>query len=493
MRANRCGYRTALANHAFIYRTEESFFVTPAPNQQERDITQLKQRYPEYEPSMAKYFSGPQREAEHLLSGLLPDDDDRLNLLVDLSSVCPHHNGTFEACKEILARAARAWPRFNIFAMASEEAVRFHQLNELDRISFVSSIPVRRYAIAFRFGQPLSYEHVFRMSRMAPVNVYGMLDPIKYDCLYLNDVDLDTIWGAVFAHADGVIYISDFVKEQFARRFPMRQGLQELVTYMSLDYRDYARDEVRAADDGYILVMGNSFAHKRVPATIDALSEAFPREKIVAFGLPEDRRPNVIAYQSGHLSEEQMDLLMRCARFVVFPSIYEGFGFPVVKSLAYRKPIFARSIPTNRAICEKLGEDKNLILYCSTNDLVSRLRRGFPAWHDGTVANGPAREGWDAVVEQIGHFLCRVSQAVSFGDVLVPRLRHMRLLEAGQQAKPSNSSAANTASSKEELTTALQVREAQIQDIYHSWSWRVTAPMRRIADACLSLKKRKNE
>jgi glycosyltransferase involved in cell wall biosynthesis len=390
--------------------------------------------------------------------------------------------------------------------MASEEATRFHRLDELERVFFISPATQRKFALAFRFGQPFDYEQLFRMSRIAPLNVYGMLDPIAYDCLYLNNVDLDAIWGAVFAHADGVIYISDFVEEQFRRRFRCRAGLREQVTYLSLDYRDYINENGgRSPDGSYILVIGNAFAHKRVPVTVDALSNAFPRDKLVVLGLPEDHRQNVISYQSGNLSEKQMDQLLHGARFVVFPSVYEGFGIPVVKSLAYRKPVLARSIPTNCAIKEKLGEDENFILYSSTSELVERLRRGFPQWKERDAAFGDMSGGWDAIAEQIGRFLCEVSSSLSFNDVLVPRLQHMRLLEEKEQlrirarAALSKSAATDDAAITnvgpslaefDQASAALRAREAQIEDIYRSWSWRITAPMRRLADIYLGFKRK---
>jgi hypothetical protein len=199
-----------------------------------------------------------------------------------------------------------------------------------------------------------------------------------------------------------------------------------------------------------------------------------------------------------------MDQLLRGARFVVFPSVYEGFGIPVVKSLAYGKPILARSIPTTCAIKEKLGDDENLILYSSTEDLVHRLRQGFPQWRDGTVGHGYPDGSWDAVTAQIGDFLCRVSRSVSFEDVLIPRLRHMRLLEEKEQfqararaALAKSASAGSAAGAEavaqaasEEILAALRDRDAQIQDIYHSWSWRVTSPLRRMADLYLRFRRR---
>ena len=65
-------------------------------------------------------------------------------------------------------------------------------------------------------------------------------------------------------------------------------------------------------DDGdYILVVGNHFAHKRVPATVEALSLTFPDEKIVALGMSDVQRENVTWYPSGHLPEEDIDRLYR--------------------------------------------------------------------------------------------------------------------------------------------------------------------------------------
>lgn len=515
MRANRCGYRAALANHAFVYHTGETSFSTsshPKQVQEEKNAALLKNRYPEYAPSVSKYFNGEHYQAERLMGGLLEDRAGRLDIVFDFSSVGPYHNGTFEASKEILVRAADTWHKFNIHVMASEETTRFHQLDELERVFFVSPSTQRKFALAFRFGQPFDYEQLFRMSRIAPLNVFGMLDPIAYDCLYLNNIDLDTIWSAVFAHADGVIYISDFVEEQFRRRFRRRTDLLELVSYLSLDYRDYTNQAGGSLSGGsYVLVIGNAFAHKRLPATVDALSKAFPRDKLVVLGLPEDHRQNVISYQSGNLSEEQIDRLLRGARFVVFPSVYEGFGIPVVKSLAYCKPVLARSIPTTCAIKEKLGGNENLILYSSTTELVARLQRGFPQWKGGGgTAHGDANGGWDAITDQIGQFLCKVTNAVSFSDVLLPRLQHMRLLEekehlriraramqsktaAGANDGTANAGIANDGAllaDSDKLSAALRAREAQIEDVYRSWSWRVTAPMRRLADVYLGFKRK---
>ncbi|MEM4655048.1 MAG: glycosyltransferase family 1 protein [Thermosphaera sp.] len=47
----------------------------------------------------------------------------------------------------------------------------------------------------------------------------------------------------------------------------------------------------------------------------------------------------------GFVSESEKDLLYSRALFLVFPSLYEGFGFPVLESMTHKCPVLASNIP----------------------------------------------------------------------------------------------------------------------------------------------------
>src|ERR1017187_1905304 len=243
MRANRGGYRAALANHAFVYHIgEASFSVSDSPKAmlEKKNAELLNPRYPEYSASLSDYFASAHYEAERMLTALLPDSQGRLELVFDFSSACARYNGTVGAAKRTLSHAVESWRQyFNISVMVSDEALQFHELDQLPRVHYVSPETTRVFAVAFRFGQPFAVEPLQRMSRVGVLNVYSMLDPIAFDCLYLNR-DLRTIWGTVFDHADGVISIRELVGEQFRRRFRLNPMLKEMVAYLSLDLSDYA-------------------------------------------------------------------------------------------------------------------------------------------------------------------------------------------------------------------------------------------------------------
>ncbi len=507
LRANRCGYQAALANHAFVYHIGEASFISsdsPKQELEKQNSAMLVERYPEYPRSIAKYFNGLHYQGETMLRALLPDNDGRIDLVFDFSSMGTYHNGTFAAAKCILEAALESWQKyFHIYVMVSQDAQKFHKLDRLKGIFLVRPETARTFAIAFRFGQPFDYERLARMNRVGVLNVYMMLDTIAMDCLYLHRLNLETLWGTVFTYADAVLYNSRFVQEQFHRRFRFRPDMKELPALHSLELEDYRQNpkDGNPSAGSYILVIGNAFAHKYVSATVDALVRAFPREKIVALGVPEHSQHNVTAYQSGHLTDDQMHNLLRGAKVVVFPSHYEGFGIPVVESLAYAKPVLARSIPVIRELREKLTAKDNLILYGSTKELLARLTEGFPKWQRLPETGASNAISWNSGTAEIGEFLHKLLDTWSFTDHLLPRLAYMRVLEdhRSELDGPPPAAVAGTQDDKnlrknvdpqliQELRTALSDRELRITDLENSLSWRLTAPVRALGSVYLKLR-----
>jgi GT2 family glycosyltransferase len=485
MRANRCGYRAALANHAFVYYSGPG-----SPSKSEhQSAALLTSRYPEYEQHRNAYFRSAHHQGEVLLAGLLKDDRGRYDVVFDFSSFGTYHNGTFAAAKQILIHAAAGWEStFQISVLVEDEAARYHELHRLPGIILVPLNTTKVFAVAFRFGQPFDYEAIIRMSRLAVCNVYSMLDPIAWDCLYLHKDEVDETWRAVFSYADAVMYLSNFVAKQFHSRFQRRAGTKELVSYPSIDTRDYRNRDDLSSSGEYLLVIGNAFAHKNVRQTVEILSREFENGKIVALGLEESTFRNVVAYESGHLEEDGLHELFLNARAVIFPSFYEGFGLPILRSLSYRKPVLARSTQVNRELFEKLGKPDDLILYDCTDGLVSRLRREWPAWK-GSAASQAVRHDWTDSAEEIGEFLRGLINNVSYAEVLIPRLNYMNLLRRTSESRFQAQSATESLRQSDaqiqrlekqvsELRIAVRDRELQIRNLLSSLSWAVTAPMR---------------
>jgi GT2 family glycosyltransferase len=490
MRANRAGFRAAAANQAFVYHVGEVSFTssgTPKAVHEARTSTLLHERYPEYGPAVQKYLGSAGYEAERLLVGLVPDRHARRDLVFDFSTVGTYHAGTFEVAKEVLRRAPLQWPDFNVHVLASPEAREFHSLDEMAGVLPVPVDVKRVFGVALRLAQPFSVDQLSRMTHLAPVNIYAMLDPIAYDCLHLDAgaPDLGEVWGQVFAHADGVIYISEVVRDLFHARFGRRHGLHEVVAYPSLDYRDYRRGAVTPAPEhGYTLVIGNAFEHKRLPQTVDALVRAFPTDRIVALGLGTSAHNNVTAYESGRLSDALVDRLVAGARFIVFPSVYEGFGIPIVRGLAAHRPVLARRTPVAADLQSRLGEFENLTLYSNLPDLIERLRGAWPVWR-GRGQDGVPNAGWDHLTESIGSLVRAAVADAGFAN-LAARITHLHMLQSGALTGPAGLGASRrhlqaAQARVEELSHTIHDHERLIEAFYTSRSWRFTAPLRALA------------
>jgi len=426
MRANRCGYRAVLANHAFVYHEAESSFGKAARGELEAsNARRLVGRYPEYPRAIQAYESGPVYQAERMLTALLPDQEGRHGIVFDFSDIGSYHNGTIEAATALLRGfAARYRGRFRMAVVMHAEHARFHGI---DRIAGVEVLPVdttRTFLVGLRVGQPFTRDSLWRFNRLAVRTCWFMLDTITWDCMALVNADLDWIWRQVFEYGDAVIYNSHFTSRQYARRFAAAPGLRTLVSPHSLDPAEYLPSGgPPGTSDGSVLVVGNQFHHKHVGPTVDALVRALPRNgKVVCVGLDRHADVRVRCLRSGDLSSEQVESLYAAASVVVFPSHYEGFGFPILKALAHRKPVVMRDTELSREMKAALADTPNIVLCGTTAEIADVVATRPPAWVDRPSA---ASRRWADSVDEIADLIDRLCREPDAFEPLRRRLLNL--------------------------------------------------------------------
>jgi glycosyltransferase involved in cell wall biosynthesis len=174
------------------------------------------------------------------------------------------------------------------------------------------------------------------------------------------------------------------VKRRFlARALPRTMRRARLVLTPSADVRRrvierFALDESRAvvvsapivpsappATDGappslthgdrYFLYPAITYAHKNHAVLVDAFAKVaaqHPDVRLVLTGGAGPCEPEVLAQihrldltgrvtRTGRLPHDELDALVRHATALVFPSLYEGFGLPVVEAMAAGCPVIA--------------------------------------------------------------------------------------------------------------------------------------------------------
>lgn len=185
-------------------------------------------------------------------------------------------------------------------------------------------------------------------------------------------------WSTAFAlrHARKIITVSDFTKQEILSLYP-----QTKATKISVVHNGYDEDLFRPLQDEektkavldkynlsqpYFLYVGRLEKKKNTPALIEALAlvrDQAPEieEKLVlignaSFGFDEVKYAieefnlNNDVFLPGWVDEADLPYIYNAASAFVFPTKHEGFGIPILESLACGLPTIASDLPVLKEI-----------------------------------------------------------------------------------------------------------------------------------------------
>ncbi|WP_237481974.1 glycosyltransferase [Lichenibacterium dinghuense] len=382
----RVGFRVAVAGGAEVIHPDGAVPASPVAMPAD------------WRPALKRRATSAPAVAEALLEGLAAGPDGRLRIAFDLSHAGPSHSGTTLLARALIDRAAARWHDLSLHVIASAPAFAFHFGGLGGAVTRVDPSERATFAALVRFGQPFLWGEIDAAVRRAPALVLFMLDTIGLDCAHDAPDELDALWRFCLAEADGLLFNSAFTARQYVRRFgpPARPSWTSLHSLDLADYRLGAPTEGRA--DGTVLMIGNAMPHKRLRETAAALVAAGLERGVVALGLAPGAVPGVEGIASGGLAPERVAALYAAARVVVYPSVYEGFGFPILDALAHRRPILVRDLPPYDELSAGLAQRANIHRYSDDADLIRRLADP-PAWIEADSA-APARN-WDDAADDL--------------------------------------------------------------------------------------------
>jgi GT2 family glycosyltransferase len=431
MRANRRGYRAALANHAFVYHIGgESFAASGTPTAKRQAVNRgiMLKRYPENEHVVARYFRSIPFRAQSLIAGFVPDDTGRTRILFDCGFVAAHHAGTFEFAIRTIAAFVEAYGhRYSVYVRGNPHALMFHGFEKIEGLNFClgSGHHLAPFLAVIRLAQPFALTHLFESAELAPITGYVILDTIVLDCQYLDNHDVGQVWQNMAQAASIVGYISAYSQDQFRRRFAIPSPVVEFVGLLSTDPDEYFSSvpEVEETDadvsqpnlTNYVLIVGNHYAHKHLEATVKAFRERDDQINLIVLGLacPEGR--GIKGYPAGELSPELVDDLYAGADMVVFPTHYEGFGLPAVHALARRKPLITRQMPVLEEIKACSQDHANIHMFATTEEMVE-FALSKPSWIDRSGADVTPQR-WSDVAAALEGALTEAVQRFDYVDL----------------------------------------------------------------------------
>jgi len=168
------------------------------------------------------------------------------------------------------------------------------------------------------------------------------------------------------ASADRVVLLSESARRDAMRHFGVPKH-KTTVVYPAADPH-FAPQPAHAVDrtreryglaGPYALYLGINKPHKNVPFLVEAWAKARPDASLVIAGREDPRYPQARERAQalgivdrvrflGDVAEDDLPALYSGAALFAFPSLYEGFGLPVLEALACGTPVLssnAASLP----------------------------------------------------------------------------------------------------------------------------------------------------
>jgi len=170
--------------------------------------------------------------------------------------------------------------------------------------------------------------------------------------------------GRLVAWRSRVCTVSEFSRGELAEVLGLRRddiavvpNGGEHLTRVTPD--DGVVERLGLRDRGFFLFIGSPAPNKNLRAAIEAFAD--PRLKdwpfiivgsldLGVFGTATSVLPANVR-TTGRLSDEEVAGLLRHARALVFPSLYEGFGIPPLEAMLVGCPVLASDIPPVREVC----------------------------------------------------------------------------------------------------------------------------------------------
>ena len=233
--------------------------------------------------------------------------------------------------------------------------------------------PVRAESRAARYAfQQLRLPAWVRVEELDVLHSLGYVAPFNAPCTSVVTIpDVNTVafgaqlpllkrvalgaftrWSA--RRADRILTISESSKAQIVEHFEVAPG-KVTVTLLSADARPRAHS-ARGGSEPYVVAFSSTSPNKNLPRLLRAFALArerhgLKRELVLVGHRPPRAQDSEAVRFTGWLPDEQRDEILAGADLLVFPSLYEGFGLPVLEAMAAGVPVLS----SNRASLPEVG------------------------------------------------------------------------------------------------------------------------------------------
>lgn len=329
-----------------------------------------------------------------------------LRVVVDARLIDRAITGTERYILEILNGLSELRHEFNLEIRAISMA---KPVDEIDGIEFITDGHMNEILNSHVFHKtfPASNSETLREFALAPSTVFTPHDLIAFNNPHYfpaeeNYYNFCNNLKTASQLSDHIIAISNSGKSEIISFLHIPEQKVSVVYHGFNTKRfsqgevekDHTFDESRIPAD-YFFFIGTDYPHKNLLVLLRSLEivlKKIPTASLVVVGASYYGSPQIEVQkkleslgdrvvQLGHVPDEALPSLYHHAKALIFPSLYEGFGLPILEAMAFDTPVIAANCTSVPEVC---GDAALLFDGYDVNQLADYMIR---IWFDNDLRN----------------------------------------------------------------------------------------------------------
>lgn len=117
----------------------------------------------------------------------------------------------------------------------------------------------------------------------------------------------------------------------------LREGINQIS-----NKTEYISDRIsKIKNDSYFLYVGLAYPHKNIDFMIDSFANSITDKKLIICGKNHNIRKVKNLEYLGFVNDAELSYLFTNSSAFIFPSLYEGFGLPILEALSFGCKVFS--------------------------------------------------------------------------------------------------------------------------------------------------------
>lgn len=438
MRINQYGFNVLMANRAYVFHHESKSFGERKQKLDEEHSLILSKRYPYYWNRVNLYFSAQMDVVDYYADLLTEKIYKKKRILLSLYEMPAAYNGTAQHGLLLLENFYQLFKdKYEIGILINAAANDFFCVSKRYPNVFLPEQLTQRYHLAYVPSQIIHIEHLHILNRVCVRYAFCMQDiiSIRSNYLLVEDWEREAVFRKSIQYCSGIVPFSQFSLDDMAdyydKEFEKRDIYTKVVYLAGVKDKPLKENKTfKLPYSEYFIVLGNQYKHKYLDIIVKYLKQS--KYNFIIIGSKENGNieKNIFGYKSGNLSDEFIHSLFENSTAIIFPSVYEGFGLPILNAINYNKRIVINNNPLNREQVRSLQfYSKNIYLFDDGEEIEAYLddikQNPKPVIEQTTYIE----RKWSDVAVGVEKALEEILEQPVDMDVLNQRWEEMRYLE----------------------------------------------------------------